>query len=352
VTPKPSSDVGRLRAAAQALEPEARPTDHRRALEFAATALRESHALNRELYWISDFQSAGFTGGDDAAIARAMQETKTRVYVVPMTPRGRSNVGLTDVALAPSEGDVAVSVTSRSFAAPAGDRAVEVEDVGDNQRSVRGFLNVPEDGDATALLPLNSCPSRAASRTCPTTCCRSTTSASSPRVARARCGSCCARTARPRRLLLALQAGSPASGLSVHAVDAVALPGATADADAIVLNDLERLGSTELQAVLDFHRAGGGLFIVLGSRADPGFWNGSLLHELGAGDWVRSSPPARAARGGCSRRPRDIPRSRASPRGRASRSRARGSRRCARSAPRPARARCSSSIARIRRSSS
>jgi len=284
-TPKPSSDVGRLRAATQALEPEARPTDHRRALEFATTALRESHALNRELYWISDFQNAGFAGGaDDQAIARGMQETKTRVYLVPMAPRGRSNVGLTDVALAPSEGDVAVSVTSRSFAAPAGDRAVEVQDVSDGQAIGRGFLNVPENGDATALLPLSKLPDQGGVANLPD----DVLPLDNKRYfASGRAGTLrllLREDGPPSPLRLALEAGSPASGLSVRGVDAVSLPGAIADADAIVLNDLERLGSTELQAVLDFHRAGGGLFIVLGSRADPAFWNGSLLHELGAGE--------------------------------------------------------------------
>ena len=52
----------------------------------------------------------------------------------------------------------------------------------------------------------------------------------------------------------------------------------------MVINDLERLGSSELQAVLDFHRSGGGLFMVLGGRADPAFWNSTLLRELGAGE--------------------------------------------------------------------
>src|SRR5439155_280805 len=49
------------------------------------------------------------------------------------------------------------------------------------------------------------------------------------------------------------------------------------------LNDLERLGAAELQAVLDFYRGGGGVLVVLGDRADPGFWNSAVLGELGAG---------------------------------------------------------------------
>src|SRR5262249_32239714 len=41
ISPRPISDVPRLRAAAQALAPGARATDHRRALALAAQALRE-----------------------------------------------------------------------------------------------------------------------------------------------------------------------------------------------------------------------------------------------------------------------------------------------------------------------
>jgi len=56
-----------------------------------------------------------------------------------------------------------------------------------------------------------------------------------------------------------------------------------AEADVVVLNDLARLGPIEQQAVLDFYRGGGGLFIVLGGRADPAFWNDALLREMGVG---------------------------------------------------------------------
>ena len=286
VTPRPSSDVGRLRAATQGLDAQAYPTDHRRALEFAAEALRESHALNRELYWISDFQAVGF---GDATAPQAFHLPagpwdRSRVYLVPMAPRSRSNVGLADVALAPSEGDVAVSVTSHSFDATPGDLAVEILDPQRGRAIGRGFLNVPEQGEATTLLPLDGLPEQGGVAGIPDDVL--------PLDNRRYFASGRAGTLRlllredggPSPLRLALEAGSPASGLSVEAVDGAMLPARAADADAIVLDDLERLGSSELQAVLDFHRAGGGLFVILGSHADPGFWNGSLLRELGAGE--------------------------------------------------------------------
>src|SRR5258705_3249956 len=170
ITPKPSSDLGRLRAATQGLEAGARTTDHALALELAATALGESHSLNRELFWVSDFQTAGFS--DAAGHARAPHApegpwAQTRVYLVPLPARSHSNVGLTDVSLAPSEGDVSVSVTSRSFDAPAGDLAVEVLDAASGSAIGRGFLNAPAQGDASTLLPLSRLPEQGGVATLP-----------------------------------------------------------------------------------------------------------------------------------------------------------------------------------------
>ena len=69
VTPRPSADLARMRAAVQSLVPTASTTDHVRALEFAAQALAESHALNRELFWISDFQQTGLLHGAGSFVA-------------------------------------------------------------------------------------------------------------------------------------------------------------------------------------------------------------------------------------------------------------------------------------------
>ena len=88
----------------------------------------------------------------------------------------------------------------------------------------------------------------------------------------------------PSPLRLALEAGAPASGLTLETVDPTSIVSRLPQADALVINDVTRLGTAELQAVLDFHRAGGGIFIVLGARADAGFWNESVLRDLGAGE--------------------------------------------------------------------
>src|ERR1043166_21086 len=97
---QPLSDAGRLRAAAQALVPSQSPTRHGAALELAARALQHSHALNRELFWVSDFQRTGF--GERGFQLPPGPWGSSRVYLVPIQPRSRANAALTNAALAPA----------------------------------------------------------------------------------------------------------------------------------------------------------------------------------------------------------------------------------------------------------
>ena len=284
-TSRPSSDVGRLRSAIQALRPGARATDHLAALDYAARVLAGSHALNRELFWISDFQATGFSRGSAPAAVRLPDGPwdATRAYLVPLVPRSRANVGLTDASLAPTESGVALSVAAASFGAHAGDLAVEARDARGAEPLGRGFVNLPERGESATLLPLSRLPDQGGVVTIPD----DPLPLDNRRVfAAGRSGTVrvvVREDAGPSALRLALEAGSPASGLAVEAVDGATLPARLAEADVVVLNDLERLGPDELQAVLDFYRGGGALFVVLGDHADASFWNGSLLGELKAG---------------------------------------------------------------------
>lgn len=295
---RPSSDVGRLRAAAQALEAGAQSTDHRAALEFAARALAETRALNRELFWISDFQAAGFRAGAGApapppngggsasgsfVAAPPGPWPQARVYLVPLPPRSRANVGLTDASLAPTESGLALTVSAASFGASPGDLAVAAHDARTNDELARGFLNVPERGETSALLPLARVPDEGGVVTLP-----DDALALDNRRAFAAGRSGTLRVVLredgpPSALRLALEAGAPASGLEVETAGAAALPGRLAGADVLVVNDVERLGATETQAVLDFGRAGGGVLLVLGPHAEATFWNGTLLREAGLG---------------------------------------------------------------------
>ena len=287
VTARPSSDLGRVRAATQALAPGGSGTDHVQALEFAARALGQSRALNRELFWISDFQSAGFAraGADPPASIQAPDGpwSRARTYLVPLAPPSRANVGLSDARSPPPRARSRSSVSARSYGAHPGDLAVEVRDATRDAELGRGFLDVPERGEASTLLPLARVPDDGGVATIPD----DALALDNRRVFPAgRAGTVTVllrEDGPPSALRLALEAGAPASGIAAEAVDAASLPSRLADADALVLNDLDRLGSAELQTVLDFYRAGGGLLIVLGVHADPAFWNGALLREIGAG---------------------------------------------------------------------
>lgn len=283
VTPAPSADLGRLRRAAQSLEAGAEATDHARALELAARSLEATHALNRELFWLSDFQSAGFVEGE-ARVAPAAPPgpwDRARVYLVPLEPRSRGNAAITDVALAPAEAGAALSVTGASFGGPAGDLAVEIRE---GDRAIgRGFLNMPERGEAATLLPIARVPELGGTASIP----EDVLPLDNVRAfAAGRAGTLrvlVREDGGPSPLRLALEAGSPASGIGVEAVDPAGLAGRLAEADVLVLNDLERLGPVELQAVLDWVRGGGSLLVALGRRADTGFWNSTVLDALAAG---------------------------------------------------------------------
>lgn len=292
VTAKPSSDLGRLRAALQALEPTAEITDHAGALGRAAQALAESHALNRELFWISDFQRAGASG--DGLVAPAGPWEQSRVYLVPLAPRSRANVALTDAALAPTAGEPALSVGAAAFGATPGDLAVAVEGLAGEGEIGRGFVNLPRDGEAGTLLPLARLPESGGMVRLP----EDALPLDDRRYfAAGRSGTVrvlLREDAGPSSLRLALEAGGGASGLAVEAVDATGLPARLAEADVAVVNDVERMGPVEMQALLDFWRGGGPVLLVLGDRADAEAWNGTLLREMSAG---ALGPPEAAAPG-------------------------------------------------------
>jgi hypothetical protein len=279
VTPRPSADVPRLRAAAQALAAGADATDHDRALAFAARALAESRSLNRELFWIGDFQASGF-GGEAAVAAPSGPWDAARVYLVPLAPRSRANAALTDAALAPSDAAAALTVTGAGFDAAPGDAAIAVRDRAGEIG--RGYLALPGRGEASALLPLARMPEDGGWVELP-----GDALALDNRRAFAAGRSGTVRVllredGPPSALRLALEAGSPASGIAVEPVAAAALPARLADADVLVVHDVAQPGPVETQAILDWSRGGGAVLLVPGRRAEPAAW-GTLLGPLGAG---------------------------------------------------------------------
>lgn len=314
-TPRPLSESplaesGRLRAAAEALAPSASATDHRAALELAARALQNSHALNREVFWVSDFQRTGF--GESGVQLPPGPWGSSRVYLLPIQPRSRANAALTGAALAPAadaDQAPALEVNAVSYDAVAGsgaqDFALEARALasGSNAGGAssqnlslgRGFISLGARGEGRALVPLSRLPEAGGEVLLPDDALgldnRRVFAAGRAGTLRAVVREDGSRSA----LRLALEAGSPASGLSVRSLDASQLAQGTGDADLVVIGDVERLGPTELQTVLDFHRAGGGLLLVPGARADLAFWN-DLLRRLGVGALgAEDAAPAGAA---------------------------------------------------------
>src|SRR5215831_8222079 len=321
---KPLADAARLRAAAQALAPSASATDHMAALELAGRALSQSRALNRELFWISDFQRTGFGGapaGGGSGLERpAGPWNEARVYLVPLTPRSRANAALTGASLAPSADPSqppALEVGAVSFDAVSGsgsqDFALEARELaragdakGASQGSDdsplapgdaslgRGFVSLGARGEGHTLLPLTRLPETGGEVLLPddalaldNRCVFAAGRSGTLRVVLREDGP-------PSPLRLALEAGSPASGLTVRALDASQLAAGTGDADLVVVGDVERLGPAELQRLLDFHRAGGGLLLVPGPHADLAFWD-DLLKQLGAGTLAPDTPAPQGA---------------------------------------------------------
>jgi hypothetical protein len=294
VSERPLGDAGRLRAASQALQPSAASTDHAAALALAARALRASHALNRELFWISDFQRAGFGDGTLATGFKAPEApwNASRVYLVPLAPRSRANASLTSVSLSPAAGGVELSLGAAGFDVTPGDFAVEARELAmpagagpleGGQRLGSGFVSLPSRGAASALMPLARLPGAGGEALLPD----DALALDNRRVfAAGRAGTLrvlLREDGALSPLRLALEAGGAASGLEIRAVDAAALAAQAGDADVIVVGDVARLGPAELQAVLDFWRGGGALLLVPGARAEAAGWNESLLRELGAG---------------------------------------------------------------------
>jgi hypothetical protein len=299
---KPLGDTGRLRAAAGALAATAATTNHPAALETAARALREARALNRELFWISDFQRTGFAGAGGQVphfVAPAGPWEASRVYLVPLAPRTRANAALTGAALVPADSGAALAVNAAGLGVAAGDFPVEARafsPAGAGEALGRGYVSLPASGRASTLLPLARVPEAGGEVRLP----EDALALDNRRVfASGRAGTLhvlLREDGLPSPLRLALEAGMPASGLQLTAVDAAALVAQAADADVVVIGDVERLGPAELQATLDFVRGGGALMVAPGERADAAAWNGTLLRELGAGELgAPETAPAGAA---------------------------------------------------------
>ena len=243
----------------------------------------ESHALNRELFWISDFQAAGFVAGEGQARPRPSRRAvvrQARTYLVPLrrsAPRQRGAHRRRPGAGRERRG--ARGARGLRSAPPRGTSRSRWRRSEPSGALGRGFVAMPEHGEADALLPLARLPGAGRRRDDP----RRRAAARQP--SRVRGGplgnaarAACATEGRP----VAAQARARGRarrppGSRSRRVDAATAAGTTGGRRRAVLDDLERLGPAELQATLDYLRGGGAVLVALGRRADPTFWNSSLL---------------------------------------------------------------------------
>lgn len=305
VSDAPIAEAGRLRAATQALAPSASATNHAAALELAVRALKDSRSLNREVFWVSDFQRTGF--GERGFVLPPGPWDRARTYLVPLSPSSRANAALTGASLAPSADPTqppALEVEASSFDAVSGtseqDFALEARELagtagaGATTTLGRGFVALGARGESRALVPLTHAPDAGGEVLLPD----DALGLDNRRVfAAGRAGTLrvlVREDGAPSPLRLALEAGSPASGLTVRAVDAQELAAGTGDADLVVLGDVEQPGPRETQLLLDFHRAGGALLLAPGTRANREAWS-LLLEQLGAGRLGRDDAAAPGA---------------------------------------------------------
>jgi len=315
-------DHARARAALEALEPGALPTDLEAALSAAVEALGKSGALNRELYVFTDLQRAGLPR---EAPARVLPPGLRVRFLPAGAAAGPPNLAASEARYRPGD-PPSVQVGVRAFGEGGGEGpgggagarevpvAIRALTSPGNWREVgRGFVpsagadarglviarepvvlggDVELGGDALAL------DDRRAFAAGP---------AGAVRVARvaepgggAPAGTPPGAAAAPRRAPLAvlLETGQEAGRFALTALAPAHVSAETlAGLDVVVLDDVAGLGDGSLQALVDFARGGGGLVVVLGPRTDPAFVNGRLFAALG-GLRVEGAAPRRAERGG------------------------------------------------------
>jgi hypothetical protein len=95
---------------------------------------------------------------------------------------------------------------------------------------------------------------------------------------------------------LALEAGQEAGHIEFRRLESTTLsPGSLAGLDVLLLDDVAELGAGALAAVVEYARGGGGLAVILGPRARPGFYGARLFPALGS---LRMGPAPRASGSG------------------------------------------------------
>jgi hypothetical protein len=321
--PEAVEDHGRARAALEALEPSAQPTDLEAALSAAIEALAKTGALHRELYVFTDLQRAGL--GREAPQRTPPPGLRVTFLAASAVP-GPANLAASEARYRPGD-PPSLEVGARAFGAGATDEVpVAVRSLaapGEWREVGRGFLplaagaahglviarapvtlggDVTVGGDALALDDRRAFAAGqgGAVRVGLVTGEAAAGGAGSAGAATAAGGATGGAAGPLKRnpLAVLLETGQEAGRFAPSRIE----PGrvstaALAGLDVVVLDDVASLGEGALQAVVDFARGGGGLAVVLGPGTDPVFANTRLFAALG-GARLSGAAPRRAERGG------------------------------------------------------
>ena len=333
--PNATTDHRRAGAAIDALEPRPFPTDLEAAIAQGVDLLRRRPQLNKELFLISDLQSAGLTGSGRDSSKAAGLPPGLRFYVVPVGEaarpenlaltgarvRGASGAaGLSDAHLLPSRpagtwfaaaGGGAAEVTVKSFGAAPGEVAVGVRSVDGkvNRELGRAFVTLGA-GEGSALVPLAELPTGGGEAFLPEDALDADNHrwfASGP-TGRTQIGLIDGASQAGSPLSLALAAGQEAGQIEFRRLEAASLtPGALSGLDAVVLSDVPELPDGALSALVDYAKGGGSIAVALGPKARAAFYGGRLFpalsgiglgapRESGGGQWtLRLAAPGHPA---------------------------------------------------------
>ena len=314
--PSATVDHGRAAAAVQAVEPRPFTTDLEAAIAQGIDLLRTRPQLNKELFLVSDLQSAGLPPARRDS-TRALPPN-VRFYVLPVGETQRpENLALTGarvrggsgfagglsflgarpagIYLAAASGGAA-EVSVRSFGGATGEVAVGVRDANVNRELGRAFVTLGT-GEGSALVPLAEVPSNGGEAFLPDDALDADNHrwfAGGP-SGRTQIGLIDGNPQAGSPLSLALAAGQEAGQVDHRRLEAFSLtPGALSGLDAVLLNDVPELPAAALSALVDYAKGGGAIAVVLGPRARPEFYGGKLFPALKG----PALGPARDAGGG------------------------------------------------------
>ena len=294
--PERSRDRLRLRRWVEQRAPAPEPARIAPALERLRRALSRSPLPARELYVISDFQKGNWDAGAVREL-RATAAAGTRILLLPVAGLRVANHGITgsDPELRPGPEGRGFELRARiqNWSDAPGDRIAVRARRGETLLGA-GDISLRANETRWVALPLESRPARQGAQervpiiletdrdALPADDRRYALLGAPERLRVLRIAEGRGGAPPPRYVPLALDpAGDRSSGFEVEEAGPTALLGLSPSrADVVVIEDLASLSADAGERLRAFHRAGGGVVIVLGPHADPQHYSARLFPGL------------------------------------------------------------------------